>query len=729
MRLTLSTYDGTSISGYNAKITGLKPPVARATPLFNERSENTVSFSGKSFQPTEFEIECVLRTSAANRNTDMEALGKLFDPRMKRTLKTLVALDAADSDTPYYIECTPVDFPKIILGAFFIRMWSADPVWKKVTATTDSVSITGGGTTNDTITNNGNVDCYPSIALTPTASGGLYTYRRHVIVYNPVTRPLSNYPVDITGGGADFTTLAKSTAKSNQINVGAGINASVDTWAIDTAVGGGLPSGGGYFMMESEQCSYTSISGGTTIIGVTRGINGTTAATHADNVVMYQSLIQANGDDIRTFIGATETERWFGGTLYSDTTAKIWNVYDFPAGGNGVLRTTLASSGETAIVFRDNATNRRFLERLPDTGMVYIDTEAIGYTAKSMSNLRLTIANSTRGIKDTTAAGHTAGVSVYYIPYDIIIAYSNLTVDAPVQTDIRKPCFSLENSSNTNWRYDSADSVFTDLAGLRSGGWKPSKPRGVYSNWYTGDQGTFGTDPATNMGAEIVSYQSGSIYKSEAATILWTFQNNAGITSISSIGESYKSHSATPFPACRLQSSVDGVEWTAEWSESAPASAATWDSWTHASETVQTGARHLRFLFAGAVQNREGSAARNEVNLGSAGSTGVSFTSANVPQVTLIAQGNNAFVDFTLTNSTTGEAFSYSVPLLINNTITFDTEARTVTYLGVLMAPPELNSVRQEWFRLQPGSNSISYADSNGGAATMVFTYKERKNV
>src|SRR3990167_10288424 len=121
---------------------------------------------------------------------------------------------------------------------------------------------------------------------------------------------------------------------------------------------------------------------------------------------------------------------------------------------------------------------------MPRRGIVMIESECIAYTSKNVTARKLTKANTGRGIKDTTAATHTAGVTVRWIQYDLILQYGNLTAETPVQTDTYKPVFSLENSTNANWRYDSADSVFADEAGLRAGGWKSSKPLGVRSDWY-----------------------------------------------------------------------------------------------------------------------------------------------------------------------------------------------------------------------------------------------------
>lgn len=730
MKLVLQTYNGTSITAYNAKIIG-KPIGDKANIIDVNRVSNSVAYGGKSFEPVEFVISFALRT--ATLQADAEAIGKLFFVK-DTLLRTLVANDTNDSNTPYYIECTPIEIVDIKNQDMRVKMWTNDPVWKKVTASTHTTNISSSGTTNDTITNNGNLDAYPVITITPAATGGKYSYRRHVIAYNPIAYANPNYPLDITGGGLDFTGLTKNASVSNQINEVAGISDSATTWNIDTSVGGGLPTGGGVFMMDNEQCSYTSIAAGV-IDGVVRGINGTTATTHANNTVMYQSLVQANGNDIRVLVNGAEVPRWLGGTVYSDTTEKIWSVFNFPACIQMTLGAAISgASGVTTITIANNAANIAAMKLMPEKGIIYIDTEAIAYTARNFNARTITIANTGRGIKDTTAATHAIGAVVRVIPFDIVIEYGNINAETLEQDESRKPCFSLENSTNTNWRYDSADSVFGDIAGLRSGAWKPSLPKGKFSNWFTGHDATFGTDPITELGAEITTYLSGLLYKAETAEINWTFFNPAGITSISSLGEKYKLNSTTPFPTCRLQSAKVNQVYVTEWTETTPASANTWTAWTRASEAVPAGTMYLRFQFVGAVKG--GSAidyARNQVLLGSAGSMGVSFESTGVPQVTVIAQNTNAYIDVELMNVTTGEGLKFAFPLAINTPLIIDTENRTVSYQDRLLTPPEWigsKANRQEWFRLVAGANSINYTDNlSPSSATCAYSWKERKNV
>lgn len=727
MNLTLQTFNASTITAYSARIFE-GPHVNTADIIAVPRVNDTMAYAGKSFQPSEFDIIFNLGTASAQANR--ETIGKIFHTRSS-TLGTLVANDTNDGSTPYYIECTPKEFLPIKGQDMRVKMWASDPVWKKVTATAGTISVAGTGTTNGTLTNNGNVDCYPVITITRTATGGEYSYRRHVIAYNPVAYAQPNYPLDVTGGGIDTNALAKDTTVSYQLN-GAVTSGTSTSFVVDTPVGGGLSASGGYFMADNEQCSYTAITGGTLITGITRGINGTTAGTHADNTVLARSLIQANGNDIIVLYNGVSVPRWFGGTVYSDTTLKIWTAQTYDAKIELTLGTAIAASGVTTITFKNTTANVAALNKLPPKGILYLETEALAYTAKNKVARTVTIADSGRGIKDTTAATHAAGVTARWIPYDIVIQYGNMTADTVVQDETRKPVFSLDNSTNTNWRYDSADSVFADEAGLRAGAWKPSIPKGIYSGWYGGNQGTAGTDPITDMGAEITNFLSGQVYKTETAQIHWTLVNPAGFTSISSTGEKYKTSTATAWPTTRLQSSLNGQVWTTEWSETTP-TAGTWTAWTHAAESVPTNTKYLRFEFFGAVQGG-GTAlvARNEVNLGTGGTMGVSMESTGVPQITVKTQATNAHINATLTNTATGDGLALSFPVAINIPITIDTENRTMSYEDRLLSPPEWTgnrANRQEWFRFPPGANPVTYVDTYGGSASIVFSYKERKNV
>ena len=82
-------------------------------------------------------------------------------------------------------------------------------------------------------------------------------------------------------------------ANPRQGKLSADINASVQTIGIDATMIAQLPRGGGTILIETEQITYTGISG-SNLTGCTRGANGTSAASHLINVLASASQSTAN---------------------------------------------------------------------------------------------------------------------------------------------------------------------------------------------------------------------------------------------------------------------------------------------------------------------------------------------------------------------------------------------------------------------------------------------------
>jgi len=80
------------------------------------------------------------------------------------------------------------------------------------------------------------------------------------------------------------------------INDGSGISNSVTTITFDNAIGT-IPSNGVVFI-DNEQISYTGKTS-TTLTGCTRGVNGTTAATHSNNaVITTEAYVSIRGSTV-----------------------------------------------------------------------------------------------------------------------------------------------------------------------------------------------------------------------------------------------------------------------------------------------------------------------------------------------------------------------------------------------------------------------------------------------
>jgi len=127
----------------------------------------------------------------------------------------------------------------------------------------------------------------------------------------------TNLKYYVFGGGTfnDITPIrATSSAGAVTFAVGrttlsAGMTASQTTVSLTSATN--FPATGGIIQIDSEIMSYSAVSG-TTLTGVTRGISGTTAASHSTSAVVASATVQVtqtsngvvNGDFV-TFSGAS----------------------------------------------------------------------------------------------------------------------------------------------------------------------------------------------------------------------------------------------------------------------------------------------------------------------------------------------------------------------------------------------------------------------------------------
>ena len=125
---------------------------------------------------------------------------------------------------------------------------------------------------------------------------------------------VKNQNVTLVDGQAVYTFFrSPSDGLSNGITttLSAGINASVTTIGVASVTG--MPTTGGTITINSEQISYTGISS-LNLTGCTRGINGSTAATHTsgDTVTQFQNgmtdIQEANFRDSSTNVDTPMTK-------------------------------------------------------------------------------------------------------------------------------------------------------------------------------------------------------------------------------------------------------------------------------------------------------------------------------------------------------------------------------------------------------------------------------------
>lgn len=164
----------------------------------------------------------------------------------------------------------------------------------EIYANTESTSITTGALRVDGgLGLQGNLNVGGNVAITGTISiggSGSSLETTTLAVSDPMIRMGSGNPSDLIDLGfyGTFSTVA------TQLN--GAINASVTTLTVDDTTA--FPTSGN-LVCGTEEMSYTGKTP-TTFTGVTRGVNGTTAATHGDNspifVASYAGLVRDASD-------------------------------------------------------------------------------------------------------------------------------------------------------------------------------------------------------------------------------------------------------------------------------------------------------------------------------------------------------------------------------------------------------------------------------------------------
>ena len=299
--VSLTSFNAHNINdttNYIARIPVGTPLQADTSVIYSERLDEFPINSGKTLKARTLKIDIQVVAGS------VDTLKLWFDTSDKTPYKLIITDTEPNPDVAWYVYATPRSFMFKQQNLVQVVLDIADPIWRTNTATTDLWSVASSGGTN-VITITGNKYAKPSIAITPRAARtGGFEYKRGVFIYNPGARPLKNYPVNLFGVGVDTSALINDTSVSNTINQVGGITAGATTITIDGAVGGGLPNAGmGY--VGTEQISWTANSG-TSLTGVSRGIGGTTAATHADDAVISQSQMLANGEDVTVFVNGRE---------------------------------------------------------------------------------------------------------------------------------------------------------------------------------------------------------------------------------------------------------------------------------------------------------------------------------------------------------------------------------------------------------------------------------------
>lgn len=178
---------------------------------------------------------------------------------------------------------------------------------------------------------------------------------------------------------------------------------------------------------------------------------------HAARVSGGQSL--ASGQDIRVMVDGVFVP-WFPSSASDLNTAnlEIWINIDLQARKTATLRNSITAGApaqeEKLYVSRGQTAS------WPENGVILLNDEVIFYEGKGVDYFLV----SGRGGRNTTAASHTAGDTLYWVEKKIYFLYSGASTlaDSYFEEPRRAPMIDLEQSTNTSHVWTSTKGYFHD---------------------------------------------------------------------------------------------------------------------------------------------------------------------------------------------------------------------------------------------------------------------------
>jgi hypothetical protein len=456
--------------------------------------EATVTGRAPSFvraQPKAITTRLMVKLTAGDEATTQTVL-QVFDENAG--LVYITATDADGTGTTYRAAVQVIGLERVA-GTYnrwqvFLRV--PNPVWEANTATTDTRANLTAATTAFTLNNTGNRRCRPQVqidhdAVKPLDPTLYYDYalsfEGFIVSRQPLPGLMPVYLFDQAGNPARISTAALvKTATTTTLS---GAHTSAQT-TINVASAAAFPAVGmGYITdgaTNDEQIAWTGKTA-TTLTGVTRGIGGTTAASHSGGQTIAVSQALANGDDCRVWIDDVEVKRWLvpaAGTTWANSTASdvVVNISMPPAQKLTLARTNMTLTdppdGGSISVNED-------IGAIPQSGFIATPSnyEVIYYNGTDPATRQLL--NIKRAVWGTTVATHTVGASsgVFYLnPMRYVVAIGNASASQPPSPANERPCIQLPASSNLLWRWgnetDDPNTVFFDRDNpSRTAQWSP----------------------------------------------------------------------------------------------------------------------------------------------------------------------------------------------------------------------------------------------------------------
>ncbi len=601
-----------------------------------------------------------------------------------------------------------------------------DPIWKLYLPSqeTISVNVTGNGTIHPI----GNQPALPVITITPVVSGdfGFSVSRFIQIINNNVPNPynqgtLTNFPLNLTGSGLNTSALIADNSNKCQVNVGGGINAVITTIPYDT-VTGVIPSSG-LIYIGTEQISYTGKTGTTSgnFTGCTRGVNGTTAAVHADNAVIYHSKMNANGDDLRIYVDGVEVKRWFGGGGINSATTKIWIDWTQPANSNMTLGAAIAGAGAVgSITIENTAANIALMSIIPLSGNVKIGSEIFVYTGVDIGNMLLT--GCTRAERQTSAGAHSIGDVIYFVTHDVWMYYGNPSITPYVQDDTYKPVLNLTSSTNTSWVFDEfLDTTNSGSSAKWATAFGNTGQPWDNSRFYTATEDTL-ANPASVVGIRTERIATGGtsyIYG------IWSIRNPCGFTTITVTGKKYRNTStwfgSLGYCVLSVAGEPSGIG-AVIWNESSPSVVSTWEALSsHSGVALGDSYSTLRLQTA---DSEVGVVHKNSIEWGA---VTLVVDSTRVPTIDIAAEQSSFNLNSVLSNAANGYTMELNLVMQLGAVLTVNTKEKTITLQGGSNQINALQNmpVRADWFPFLPSQDNV-ITITDAGEVTYVFDYEDR---
>lgn len=273
------------------------------------------------------------------------------------------------------------------------------------------------------------------------------------------------------------------TAAASTLN--GGINATVTSLTVTS--GTNFPNAG-VVLIDSEIIAYTGKSTNT-LTGLTRGYNGTTAASHLNGAAVGSYLLRvthaANGSQANDFVTFASAAS-LGGNITAATLNREFQIVAIESASVYTVVSTAYNTLSASITPSDTSLTLTSAADFPNTaGVLKVDSEQIFFTGKTVN----TLTGLTRGFNGTTAANHASG-AIVYAP---VQANSSDTGNGGAATTAQYQINtgSATTSVATGWGAGGWSGVTT---GFTSTGWGRSAATGVSVDLRVWSQDNFGQD-------------------------------------------------------------------------------------------------------------------------------------------------------------------------------------------------------------------------------------------